>query len=64
MTYIPEESKVIYRSKDEKKEKDFDAMEWIAAMPARRSCAKTGPPMSPTRESPADGGIPLLRILK
>ena len=32
MTYIPEESKVIYRSKDDKKEKDFDALEWIAAM--------------------------------
>jgi len=32
MTSIPEESKVIYRSKDDKKEKDFDALEWIAAM--------------------------------
>jgi hypothetical protein len=32
MTYIPEETKVIYRSKDDKKEKDFDALEWIAAM--------------------------------
>jgi len=32
MTYIPEESKVIYRSKDDKKEMDFDALEWIAAM--------------------------------
>ena len=32
MTYIPEESKVIYRSKDDKNEKDFDALEWIAAM--------------------------------
>jgi len=34
MTYVPEESKVIYRSKDDKKEKDFDVLEWIAAMPA------------------------------
>ena len=32
MTCIPEESKVIYRSKDDKKEMDFDALEWIAAM--------------------------------
>jgi len=35
MTYVPEESKVIYRSKDDKKEKDFDVLEWIAAMPAK-----------------------------
>ncbi len=32
MTYIPDESKVIYRSKDGKNEKDFDALEWLAAM--------------------------------
>ena len=32
MAYIPEESKVIYRSKDDKSEKEFDALEWIAAM--------------------------------
>ena len=32
MTYIPEESKVVYRSKDGKKEKIFDALEWLAAM--------------------------------
>jgi len=32
MTYIPEESKVIYRSKDDKKDKEFDALEWLAAM--------------------------------
>jgi hypothetical protein len=32
MTYIPEESKVLYRSKDGKNEKTFDAIEWIAAM--------------------------------
>jgi len=32
MTYIPEESKVVYRSKDEKKEKIFNALEWLAAM--------------------------------
>jgi hypothetical protein len=32
MTYIPEESKVLYRSKDGKKENMFDALEWLAAM--------------------------------
>jgi len=32
MTYISEESKVVYRSKDDKKEKIFDALEWLAAM--------------------------------
>jgi hypothetical protein len=32
MTYVPEESKVVYRSKDGKQEKVFDALEWLAAM--------------------------------
>jgi hypothetical protein len=32
MTYIPEESKVLYQSKDGKKENMFDALEWLAAM--------------------------------
>ena len=40
MTYIPDESKVIYRSKacprprsgNDKKDKKFDALEWLAAM--------------------------------
>jgi hypothetical protein len=32
MTYIPEESKILYRSKDGEKEKIFDALEWLAAM--------------------------------
>ena len=32
MTYIPEESKVSYQSKDGKEEKVFDALEWLAAM--------------------------------
>ncbi|MBW1767074.1 MAG: transposase [Deltaproteobacteria bacterium] len=32
MTYVPEESKVIYQSKNGKNEKVFDALEWIAAM--------------------------------
>ena len=32
MTYIPEEAKVLYRSKDGNKEKVFDALEWLAAM--------------------------------
>jgi len=30
--YIPEEAKVIYKSKDGKEEKVFDALEWLAAM--------------------------------
>ena len=32
MTYIPEESKVIYQSKDGKDERAFDSLEWLAAM--------------------------------
>jgi Zn finger protein HypA/HybF involved in hydrogenase expression len=32
MTYIPEESKVSYQSKDGREEKTFDALEWLAAM--------------------------------
>jgi hypothetical protein len=32
MTYIPDESKVLYCSKDGKKENIFDALEWLAAM--------------------------------
>jgi len=32
MTYIPEDSKVVYQSKDGKEEKIFDALEWLAAM--------------------------------
>ena len=32
ITYFPEDSKVVYRSKDGKEEKIFDALEWLAAM--------------------------------
>ena len=32
MTYVPEEAKVIYQSKDGKEEKVFEALEWLAAM--------------------------------
>jgi hypothetical protein len=32
MVYLPEESKVIYESKDGKKEKVFESLEWLAAM--------------------------------
>ncbi|MBW1751584.1 MAG: transposase [Deltaproteobacteria bacterium] len=32
MTYIQDEAKVVYQSKDGKDEKVFDALEWIAAM--------------------------------
>ena len=32
MTYLPGEAKVVYKSRDGKEEKDFDALEWLAAM--------------------------------
>ncbi|MEW6667000.1 MAG: transposase [Thermodesulfobacteriota bacterium] len=32
MTYLPDESQVLYRSKDGKDSKIFDALEWLAAM--------------------------------
>ncbi|MEA3360569.1 MAG: hypothetical protein U9R17_14350 [Thermodesulfobacteriota bacterium] len=32
MSYVPEEAKVIYQSKDGKEEKTFEALEWLAAM--------------------------------
>ncbi len=32
MTYLPEESQIIYRSKDHRQEKAFDALDWLAAM--------------------------------
>jgi len=32
MTYLPEESRIIYRSKDNRQEKAFDALDWLAAM--------------------------------
>jgi len=32
MTYVPEQVKVIYESKDAKAKKTFDALEWLAAM--------------------------------
>jgi len=32
MTYLPEDSRVIYQSKDAQKEKALDALEWLAAM--------------------------------
>jgi hypothetical protein len=35
MTYVPRESKVIYKSKDDKKGKTFNALEWLAAMCSR-----------------------------
>ena len=33
MTYLPDESRVLYRSKDGKRENVFDVLEWRAAMP-------------------------------
>jgi hypothetical protein len=32
MTYVPEQAKVRYESKDGKQEKVFDALEWLAVM--------------------------------
>jgi Putative transposase len=32
MPYLPDEPKVVYRSKDGKSEKIFDAQEWLAAI--------------------------------
>src|SRR4030067_2138736 len=32
MTYLPEESKVIYESKDGKEEKIFESLKWLATM--------------------------------
>lgn len=32
ITYLQEESKVLYQSKDRKMEKTFDALEWLVAM--------------------------------
>jgi hypothetical protein len=32
MTYLAEESRIIYRSKDTRQEKAFDALDWMAAM--------------------------------
>jgi hypothetical protein len=32
MTYLPEASRIIYRSKDKQQEKAFDALDWLAAM--------------------------------
>ncbi len=32
MTYVSEEAKVVYKSKDRRQEKIFHALEWIAAM--------------------------------
>lgn len=32
MTYLPDESTIVYRSKDNRIEKIFDALDWLAAM--------------------------------
>jgi hypothetical protein len=32
MTYIPQESKVLYQSKDGRQQRLFDSLEWLAAM--------------------------------
>jgi hypothetical protein len=32
MTYLPQESQIIYRSKDNRQEKTFEALDWLASM--------------------------------
>jgi len=32
LTYLPEEARIIYRSKDNRQEKIFYALDWLAAM--------------------------------
>ena len=32
MTYLPDESRIIYRSNDHRQEKTFEALDWLAAM--------------------------------
>ena len=32
LTYLPEESRILYRSKDHRQEKAFYVLEWLAAM--------------------------------
>ena len=49
MTYIPEESKCIYQSKDGKEEKAFDALEWPRQAGFKHSLPCV--PMSQTRGS-------------
>jgi len=68
--YIPEESKVIYQSKNGKEEKVFDALEWPRIR--RRDAPQAGckhkhslprAAMFRIRENPADGGSQILRSL-
>jgi endonuclease III len=42
MTYIPEQSKVLYQSKDGKQQKVFDVLEWLAAMLAAAKPCEDG----------------------
>jgi len=43
MIYLPEESKVVYESKDGKEEKVFDALKWPAAMTLHVPILVAGP---------------------
>jgi len=54
MTYIPEETKVIYQSKDGKEEKIFDALEWLAAMCSHPPALPDMLPMSMELRSDGD----------
>jgi len=61
MTYLPDESKVVYRSKDGKSEKTFDALEWLAAMPACACGTQTGVPMFPPKAGKPNKGEQMVR---
>jgi len=61
MTYLPDESQVLYRSKDGKNEKTFDALEWLAAMPACACRTQTGAPMSPPKAGKPNKGEQMVR---
>jgi len=61
MTYLPDESQVLYRSKDGKNEKTFDALEWLAAMPACACRTQTGVPMFPPKAGKPNKGEQMVR---
>jgi len=57
MTYFPEDSKVVYRSKDGKEEKIFDALEWLAAMLGAAKPCEDGCSHVPNKGEQADFAI-------
>jgi hypothetical protein len=52
---------VLYRSKDGKNEKIFDALEWLAAMPACACRTQTGALMSPPKAGKPNKGEQMVR---